>query len=405
MTRTPLLLLAIFALSLGVRLGYVLTGESNPLGEGPRDADIAHNLIDEGRWFYLNEKAIIRMSLKGGAHHRLVEPDTVDFAALNKGVKLFPEVAEPIGSAAVLAAVWGVTGHERYLPMQILQAILDALATLLVYRIAMLLLKRRRAALIAAVLYALYVPIAWQTMIVYDDIWAVDFTLVVVAAYLEARNSTSHPRRWLLTCALLAGLGAYFRPAVIVLPLAIALAIAPRMGRRTVRQGLMVTAMAALLLVPWTIRNYEDFHAFIPTRSSFWENMWYGLGEKPNDFGATEDVAGKLAREIARVRPGLRFESPAWDAYIKPRVVNALEDHPFYYLKLLVYRTGLATIVNYQPEWMQAGTRTPIGYPGGPSAFILQPPLGALEDAFQPGIFLLDMIAISATLRRFRRLH
>src|SRR4029077_1897500 len=282
----------------------------------------------------------------------------------------------------------------------------DALAVLLVYRIAMLLFRRARAAIVAAALYALYLPIAWETIVVNNDFWAIDFTLAIVASYLEALNSTSHRRRWLLACGLLTGLGAYFHPTVLLVPLVIALARVAWVGWRVaLRWGLLVTAIAAVLLVPWTFRNYEDFHAFIPTRSSFWENMWYGLAARQNSFGATEDVRGELRGEGGRLSPDLRFESPAWDAFVKPRVVKALEDHPLYYLELLARRTAQATALAYDPEWMRGVVVSPVGYRGGPLAFIVQHPLDLLEHAFQPAVFLLAMLVLIRTWGRWKREH
>ncbi len=406
MRHTRRILFAVFLLALGVRVAYVLTSESNALGESSRNADIAHNIVDGGRWFYLNEPAMIRMSQLVALHHRLIEPEDVDLTALNRGVKLFPDVAEPVGTAAVLAGVWALVGGERYLPMQLLQAIVDALAALLVYRIAMLLFRRPRAALIAAVAYAVYLPIAWEAIVVNDDFWAVDFTLVIVASYLEALNSAAHRRRWLLACGLCTGLGAYFHPTVLIIPVAIALVNIAQAGwRAALGWGLSVSAIAALLLVPWTIRNYEDFHRFIPTRSAFWENVWNGLGETHNDFGATEDLRGEMRAETARERPELRFESPAWDSFIKARVVKALEAHPLYYLELLARRTALATVVSYAPEWMRRGSVLPFSDRDGPLAFIAERPLDLLEYAFQPGVFLLAMLALIKTWRRWRREH
>jgi 4-amino-4-deoxy-L-arabinose transferase-like glycosyltransferase len=398
---TWLMLTVVFVVALGVRLAYVATGQNNPQATDALDADIAHNILDHGRWFYFSEPAALYLSKSTS---NSVDTNSARFAALDKAPQ-YPAVSEPVGTAAVLTAVWAVVGGRRYLPMQILQAVVDALAALLVYRIALLLFRRRPAALVASMLYAVYLPIAWETIVVYNDIWAVDLTIVIVATYLEALNAATHRRSWLVACGLLAGFGAYFRPNVLFIPIAIALATMPQLGWRVaLRRGLSVFAIAALLLVPWTIRNYEDFHAFIPTRSAFWENMWYGLGEQPNDFGATENVGGTVRAEVARERPDLRFESPAWDAFLKARVVKALEDHPAYYLELVVRRVGQATVFIYGPEWM-GRVASPIGYPGGPLVYVVDHPLGVLGFGLEPAAFLLAMLAMLCTWRRARREH
>ncbi len=143
-----------------------------------------------------------------------------------------PFVFEPVGESVLLAGIWEVTGSQTYLPDVLMKIVLDAFAALLVYRIVMRLFKRRRAALIAGLLYALYPPIAEVVVSPDRDFWSIDFTIVILAVYLEAINST-HPTRWLVACGTLTGIGAYFDTGVLILPCAMALAGIVVVGWRT----------------------------------------------------------------------------------------------------------------------------------------------------------------------------
>jgi 4-amino-4-deoxy-L-arabinose transferase-like glycosyltransferase len=266
------------------------------------------------------------------------------------------------------------------------------------------LFKRRRAALLAAALYALYPPIAWDTVDPYNDIWAVDFTITIVAIYLEVLDSP-HRWRWLIACGVLSGVAVYFRPNLLLIAPALALATVFRTGwREALRRGATIALIGALILLPWTVRNYEDFHAFIPTNSSMWEVMWGGLGEFPNDFGASLKTS-VTKEEVRRVRPDLRFESPAWDAYLEPWVVHAIEHHPLFYLKTLAYRVAIATVWAHDQLWMHRGSPPVFTYKGGLLALIFERPLAVAQYMLQPLAFLLAMLALGFTWRGRRAHH
>jgi 4-amino-4-deoxy-L-arabinose transferase-like glycosyltransferase len=403
MTRPRLALAIVLILGLGVRFGYLITTGNAYLLQS-REGEIAHNIVAHGRWFVFNERArkyVVALSLR---RLRQIDPGEVDYARLDRGAHWYPESGESIGSGLVLAGLWQLTGGQRYLPLQILQVILDSLTALLVWKIAMQLFKRRRAALLAAALYALYPPLAWLSVDPYNDIWAVDFTVALTAATLIAIES-QHRRRWLVLCGTLAGVGGYFRPNLLVVPAVLALGTIPLAGWRTaLRGGVCVTLIAALLTVPWTVRNYAEFHAFIPTNSSFWENMWGGLGELPNDFGATLGTNG-VEREVRRARPDLRFESPAWDEYLKHRVISAIEGHPLFYLKLIAHRVAIATFFTHDGTWMRGQIVPVFAYSGGPLGLLVHRPFDLLEYLLQPALFLLAMLALAATWKGRGRQH
>ncbi len=405
MSRTWVLLTLIVVAGLGVRLSYLASDPHNPRSESI-DGEIARNLV-AGRGFTMNERARGYIYELRQRTSRLIDPATVDYAPLDRNAQYEPEIIEPPGAGVLLAGVWEIAGSEYYLPMQILQAIVDACLALLIFRISMRLFKRRTAALAAAALYALYPPIAWQSTVVYVDIWAVDFTIAILASYLEALYS---PRRWrwLIVCGLLTGIGLYFRPNLEFLPAVLALATIPTLGwRRALSNGLAATAVALTLLLPWTIRNYEAFHAFIPTtRNGLGHALWDGLGEVHNNFGADWNDTVTYA-EVRRLRPDLRPESPAWDNFLLTHfVIPALERHPLFYAEVVARRIARSTLLTYEGTWMHHGVTLPRAHtPGAFATFALGHPFALLEDALQPAVFLLAMLTLGLTWRRWRQQH
>lgn len=405
MSRTWVILALIVVAGLGVRLAY-LASDPHDLKSESIDGEIARNLV-AGRGFTMNERARGYLYELRQRDSRLIDPATVDYTSLDRNAQWEPEIIEPPGAGVLLAGVWEVTGSEYYLPMQILQAIVDACLVLLIFRISMRLFKRRTAALLAAGLYAFYLPIAWQSTVVYVDIWAIDFTIAIVAAYLEALYSP-HRWRWIVACGLLAGVGIYFRPNLEILPAVLALATIPSLGwRRALGNGLAATAIVLLLLVPWTIRNYEAFHTFIPTtRNGLGHALWDGLGEVHNNFGADWNDSVTYA-EVRRLRPDLRPESPAWDNFLLAHfVIPALEQHPLFYAEVVGRRVARSTLLTYEGAWMHHGVTLPHGRtPGAFASFALGRPLALLEDALQPAVFLFAMLTLGLTWRRWRQQH
>ncbi len=406
MSSTRLALIAIFVLTLATRFAYY---ESNPrplFGPWPWGG-MAHNIVADGHWFELNANQPYTNPIAPTPsfnNYRLMEPADVDFKYADTHPRWIPEIAEPPGEAAVLAGLWEVTGSERYLPDLILRVLLDAFAALLVYRIAMRLFKRRRAALLAATLYALYPPVAETVVNPNADFWGIDFTIAILALYLEALASP-RPWRWLISCGLVTGLGAYFHPNVLLLPGALALAGITMTGwRSALRQGIGVTAIALLLLVPWTIRNYNDFHSFIPTRIGVGATLWVGFDEIHSSvFPPHADYL--IYQEILHKRPDLTFYTPAYDSYLTHRALTVIEDHPLFYLHVIAHRLWLSTLGAVDVEWMHRGTKTPSEYGPGPLAYVVQRPFDLLQIMLMPLLFALAMLSLGFTWVRRKRAH
>jgi 4-amino-4-deoxy-L-arabinose transferase-like glycosyltransferase len=395
MSRRVLTLLLVVVAGIGLRITYTATtGHTSAITS--LEGQIAHNIVADGRWFVRNERAEEYVAALARSRHRLIDPASVDYSNLDRDGRWYPEIAQSVGTSAVIAGLWAITGDERFVEIQVFQGVVDGLMVLLVYWIAVQLFGRWRPALIAAVLYALYPPIAWQTVNPYNDIWAVDFTIVIVAIYLVILKS-GRRWRWLLVCGVCGGVGAYFRPEVLLIVPVLALVTAVETGwREALRRALVPTVLGVLLLVPWTIRNYDDFHTFVPIRSPFWETMWGGLRELPDRFGAGFNQAPIVA-ERHHARP----ETPAYDAYFKPYVIHAIEQHPLAYLEVLVHRVAIATVLVYENSWMHRGVGTAFSHTGGLLSFVLDRPLVVLEDALEPLVFVLAMLGLGLTWRRW----
>ena len=373
-------LLVLVPIALALRLA-VLAADPHPYdnaGLASDHGEMARNIADNGRWFVVNPDALELVSRAQRRDLRLVDPSELDYAAADSGGRYLPEILQPVGAGAVLGAIWSVTGDEQYLYLQLLQVAIDAAMVLLVFWIALALYGRPRAALIAAALYALFVPIATITKVPHLDIWAVDFTIAITALALRAWRSP-RPVPWLVATGVATGIGLYFRPGVALLPLAFAAAALPWIRwRRAIAATAVPLAAAALLTVPWVVRNYDDFDRFIPTRIGIGQNLWEGLGELDNDFGAVLDDQ-VTERQVHREDPSLVYGTPEYDDHLREKAVDAIEEHPGHFAKVVARRAAVTTIALHN----------------------LALPLGLLE----PLLFVLAVALAIATWRRFPREH
>jgi hypothetical protein len=55
-------------------------------------------------------------------------------------------------------------------------------------------------------------------------------------------------------------------------------------NRNVIPRVALTVAIAALCCVPWTIRNYRAFHAFVPLRSVLGVQLWLGNNEQTEDI-------------------------------------------------------------------------------------------------------------------------
>jgi 4-amino-4-deoxy-L-arabinose transferase-like glycosyltransferase len=334
-TQVRLVLGLILVLALGLRAAVYLSAP-NPFDGGgliAEQGEIARNIVDHGSWFTQNPRAYQLLRDRQVQQHRLVNPQSIDFTKVDRQSRALPEVDQMPGVALVLAGIWWITGNKSYAPLQWLQILIDTAMVLLVYWIASRLARSTRAAIIAALLYALWagaIIVAKRPML---DTWAGFFAIGCVAAFVWAREEPASRVR-LVVLGLVAGTGIYFRPFIVLMPIALALVAAPEGNWR--RKLVWIAAPAAVALVvlaPWTIRNYYEFHRFIPTRTGLGQAVFEGTGQASSD---------ERARNFVRAHGrGAAYGSPAYDDFLLSGAVRAIADDPGFYLHLVARRARL----------------------------------------------------------------
>jgi 4-amino-4-deoxy-L-arabinose transferase-like glycosyltransferase len=402
------------AVALAIRLAFLVASPHPYIEAGLSvyNGDMARNLVDKGQFFKINNgpAGVARVAALQDRARQVIDPAEVDYRQADAEHNYLAEVIEPPGEAAVLAAAWWLTGDERYVYADVLQAVVDAFMVLLVYWLALQLYRRRRAALIAAAMYATFLPLAKLVPVPNLLPWGIDLTIAVTCAFVKALGA-ERPTRWLVATGVLAGVGMYFRPVILV-PLLAALFVWPWEGwRRVVRLAGIPLLVAVLMMVPWTIRNWAEWHRFVPNRTGTGQGLWEGLGELPNDYGAKANDGATL-RYVQRRRPDLGYGTPDFDSFLLKQATKEIRREPGHYFAVLGHRLVYATLRFRNPEW--TGSAEPLytyNKRTGKTrwSYIQEEPWDAFRYLvsllWEPLLLLSALIVAIATRRRWPREH
>ena len=186
----------------------------------------------------------------------------------------FATLDVPWGYAYFLSVFYRIFGPTP-LPVLLVQAVLNALIPIAIYAYASAEFDRRVAS-VAAVLVAIF---SFNTVYVSTESTdAISTFLFVLMVWAFAKGRRRGSLGWLVLVGALIGLAAQFRPNLILLPFML-LALHWLMGPRTwatLRTGLAMIVVAALMIAPWVVRNYRLTREILPTSTHGGVQLWYG---------------------------------------------------------------------------------------------------------------------------------
>jgi 4-amino-4-deoxy-L-arabinose transferase-like glycosyltransferase len=402
------LLAAIVLLAFVLRLASYLDAPRPIEGAGlaSDQAEMARNIVDHGKWFVTNTKALDLIEARQVKEGKLVNPSSLDFSQADRHPSYEKQIHQMPGLALILAGFWWTTGQESYAAVQWLQILIDTGLVLVIYWIALRLTASTRVSMLSALLYAVWIAAVVVAKRPVLDTWATFFTIACVGAFVWARERPQSLWR-LVPLGTLAGLGIYFRPFVALLPLVLGLVAAPRpTWRRGLVWAALPTCVALVVLSPWTIRNYVEFHRFIPTRTGLGQAVYLGAGGTSTDEGAT--------KAVQRKEPATQYGSPEYDDFLVSAAVRQIIDNPRDYGGRILYRTRFLLpcllVVLVWRRWKTAGliligaamtTIVPYLFIGDDTRFYLPAAfaymiLGAMATA----VVMLHLLRFSTSFRR-----
>jgi len=404
-------LLWIVGLAVAIRLVLLIFLHDSYYTVGMAQGELARNLVD-GRGFVINVPFSEAVGALQNKEQRLVD--------IEEGLRRFPPEDRPDdfrpfiaymmpGQGILLAATTFITGRYRYLDLQVLQAVLDGCAVLMIFAIAASLFSQRTG-LFAALLYALYVPSARLAITATRDAW-MPLIFISICLFLVLGWKRGNVR-FFYAAGILVAVGSYFRSEILLVPIcaAVGFLALDYPQKRMARYALLGIIPLMLLILPWTIRNYTVFDRLIPTNSGLWLAMWQSFGEYENDFGAVNNDVVTLQQVRAQGHTE-EFDTPEYDDLFRGKVLEVLRTQPGWFAWTVIRRVGRIPLQMHAwgiPETDEMSTARSI-YPTGKVdvalywQYLASNPLRAAVHAFTRGINVMLYFAIPAFFFRYRR--
>jgi 4-amino-4-deoxy-L-arabinose transferase-like glycosyltransferase len=244
-----------------------------------------------------------------------------------------------------LAGVYKVVGTSadtRWEAGRLFEAALGAAVVLLVYLIAVR-LWRPRVALIAAGLAAISPPLVMvgSSSLLSESL----FIPLVLAATLAALHFRQDPRiRWALMAGALVGAAALTRAngVFLVIPIGFLLWVKrPRFSPRGLAPSLAALAVTILVLVPWTVRNAQVFHRFVPldTGTGYTLDGTFNAAVQTTEhrFPAMWVMPQEHVQQLYAADP--RATEASVSAHLTSEALSYIGEHPGSVLKTLYWNT------------------------------------------------------------------
>jgi 4-amino-4-deoxy-L-arabinose transferase-like glycosyltransferase len=251
----------------------------------------------------------------------------------------------------LLAGVYKITGTERAsaddraVAGRVANALIGTAIVALVAALGLMIFDRR-VALVAAALGAVYLPLVLAGGALMSEPLFAALMLGALVCVLHYRDSA--PRyRWVVLAGVLAGLTILARPNAIVLlaPLAVGVWIGrPRFAWRSLAAPLALVLVAAVTVLPWSIRNAEVMDGFVPLSTQ----LGSALAGTYNDQARADRVNPASWRSVDRIpafqhlvgKPR-RFRQP--EAQIEKELRSYARSyalhHPGYVVKVAYWNT------------------------------------------------------------------
>jgi len=185
----------------------------------------------------------------------------------------------------------------------------------------------------------------------FEWIWDTSLSALLSAALLWAtlELANSSRRREFALYGLLWGFSLLTNPALgALLPFLLGWLFYRRRGNRwkQIRLALIPVAMILLTCLPWTVRNYIQFHRFIPLRSNFPYELWSGNNEI---FDEHSREVNRITR-YEQVRLYARLGENAFLDEKGQKARNFIWTHPALYAQLFGRRI-VATWLGSESPW------------------------------------------------------
>jgi 4-amino-4-deoxy-L-arabinose transferase-like glycosyltransferase len=289
-----------------------------------------------------------------------------------------PTAFRPPGYPYFLAGVYRVAGVERAPQARrvhvarIAQAFVGTAIVALIGLLAMG-LWGRSTGLVATALGAVYVPlILVGGAVMSEPLFAVAMLAAVLAALAHRRSARRY--RYAALTGVLAGLAILTRANAVILLVPLAFAVwdgRPRRAWPSLGPPVALVAAAVVTVMPWSIRNTTQLHAFVPLSTQLGSSLAGTYNDQartdPENPGAWRSV--KHVPQYAALWREVRTTPEAvLDKRLRAASMRYIADHPFYVAEVGYWNTlrmldldgkrrwrATAATITVEARWADAG--------------------------------------------------
>ncbi len=250
------------------------------VGHGMLDSDSRRSVL-----FLFFLSLVIRLILVLAFSSRMVGDwmDSVRYLSVARNINVGRGFSEYYGIPTAfvppiypyfLAGMYRIFGPHPF-AVQLFQVLLGAMVCLAIYRMASILFGHR-AGILAMAVSALYPELLVMTGYLYTETLYMALSSWSFVFMLEGMSAKGRWRDWIMG-GILFGLGLLTRHVLLFFPIFLGvLFLVFRKTRMHFKKLLAFAFIAYALLVPWTIRNYSVFHAFVPVATGGGGEFWVG---------------------------------------------------------------------------------------------------------------------------------
>lgn len=187
----------------------------------------------------------------------------------------------------------------------------------------------RRVALVAMGVAAVYLPMIVVGVAIQSETLLVPLTLAATGCALRAR-SAQRPAAWVALTGFLCGLATLTRENAAVVALALAVVVwsgRPRRSLRSLALPLLLLIMMAATVSPWTIRNANALHAFVPVSTELGPT----LAGTYNSVSARQQFLWQMSiryPDYSAIRRMKHLDAAQSDARLTSAVLGYIGRHP-----------------------------------------------------------------------------
>ena len=193
----------------------------------------------------------------------------------------------------------------------------------------------RRAAVWAGTIWCVYLPLVGFTHYIWPEtIFLALFlpSLILVLRWCPQDHLGSASMSRLVAAGLLLGLAALVKEiGIYVLPI-VCVAVFLKARRETPRShwgyALLPFLSFWVIVMPWTLRNYEVYQRLVPTGATLGKNVFMGVNSTYRNIDIPQRARGRVRRANRQVIAALTGDAPeGWKPSDAPNVVDRSSDN------------------------------------------------------------------------------